>query len=53
MLVPVRQADGSTITLPGIVPKLSRTPGGHHRDAPALGEHTEEVLRALPPDPLS
>jgi formyl-CoA transferase len=47
MLVPVRQADGSTITLPGIVPKLSRTPGGHHRDAPALGEHTAEVLQAL------
>jgi formyl-CoA transferase len=48
MLVPARQADGSTLLLPGIVPKLSRTPGGHHRDAPALGEHTEEVLKALP-----
>jgi formyl-CoA transferase len=49
MLVPVRQVDGSTIMLPGIVPKLSRTPGGHHRDAPALGEHTAEVLQALAP----
>jgi formyl-CoA transferase len=49
MLVPVRQADGSTITLPGIVPKLSRTPGGHRRDAPELGEHTAEVLQALVP----
>ena len=49
MLVPVRQADGSTLTLPGIVPKLSRTPGGHRRDAPALGEHTAEVQQALVP----
>ena len=49
MLVPVRQADGSTLTLPGIVPKLSRTPGGHRRDAPALGEHTAEVQQALGP----
>jgi formyl-CoA transferase len=49
MLVPVPQADGSTLLLPGIVPKLSRTPGSHHRDAPALGEHTAEVLQALGP----
>jgi formyl-CoA transferase len=50
MLVPVRQADGSLLMLPGIVPKLSRTPGGHHRDAPTVGEHTGEVLMSLKPD---
>ena len=47
MLQPVRLADGSTLTLPGIVPKLSRTPGAHRRNAPALGQDTDEVLRAL------
>jgi formyl-CoA transferase len=51
LLVPARQPDGSTLLLPGIVPKLSRTPGGHHRDAPALGEHTAEVLQSLPTAP--
>jgi len=49
MLLPVALADGSTLTVPGIVPKLSRTPGGLHRAAPALGEHTVEVLNQLQP----
>ena len=29
----------------GVPVKLSRTPGDPTRPAPALGEHTEEVLR--------
>jgi len=29
----------------GLPIKLSRTPGDARRPAPALGEHTEEVLR--------
>ena len=34
MLQTVTLEDGSTLTVPGIVPKLSRTPGGHYRNAP-------------------
>jgi formyl-CoA transferase len=33
--------------VPGIVPKLSRTPGGQHRQAPRLGQDSEAVMREL------
>jgi formyl-CoA transferase len=33
--------------VPGIVPKLSLTPGSHRRNAPALGQDTDAVLREL------
>ena len=33
--------------MPGIVPKLSRTPGGHRRNAPALGQDTDAVMREI------
>jgi formyl-CoA transferase len=39
--------DGSKLKLPGIVPKLSETPGETKWIGPALGEHTAEVLSAL------
>jgi formyl-CoA transferase len=39
--------DGSDIDLPNVTPKLSETPGGTRWLGPALGEHTDEVLRAL------
>jgi formyl-CoA transferase len=42
-----RLADGTGIKLPGIVPKLSESPGATHWLGPALGAHTEEVLAAL------
>lgn len=45
MLQEVAMADGTRIAVPGIVPKLSRTPGGQRRNAPALGQDTDEVLR--------
>jgi formyl-CoA transferase len=35
---------GGTIATPGIVPKLSGTPGRVRHAAPALGQHTEDVL---------
>ncbi len=38
--------DGKPLKLPGIVPKLSATPGATRWLGPKLGEHTEEVLRA-------
>jgi formyl-CoA transferase len=47
MLLARPQADGTQVLVPGIVPKLSRTPGGHHRDAPALGQDTDAVLGAM------
>jgi formyl-CoA transferase len=47
MLQEVHMNDGSRLQVPGIVPKLSRTPGGHRRNAPALGEGTAAVLAAL------
>jgi formyl-CoA transferase len=38
--------DGTRVAVPGIVPKLSLTPGTHRRNAPALGQDTREVLQA-------
>ncbi|WP_050464414.1 CaiB/BaiF CoA transferase family protein [Herbaspirillum autotrophicum] len=39
--------DGQRIDLPGVVPKLSATPGKTKWVGPQLGEHTEEILLAL------
>jgi formyl-CoA transferase len=47
MLQQITMADSSSLTVPGIVPKLSVTPGGQHRNAPALGQDTDEVLRGI------
>ena len=47
MLQSLTMADGSSLTVPGIVPKLSITPGGQTRNAPALGQDTDEVLRGI------
>jgi len=44
MLQTVQLPDGSEFAVPGIVPKLSRTPGGQRRNAPALGQDTDAVL---------
>jgi formyl-CoA transferase len=35
---------GGTVAAPGIVPKLSATPGAVRHAAPRLGQHTDEVL---------
>lgn len=40
----VRSADGLDVDVPGVVPKLSATPGRIRFRAPVLGEHTEQVL---------
>lgn len=47
MIVPVTTHDGLTVEVPGIVPKLSRTPGAIQRRGPLLGEDTEAVLSRL------
>ena len=47
MLAQVAMDDGSALTVPGFVPKLSKTPGAHRRNAPALGQDTDAVLREI------
>jgi formyl-CoA transferase len=47
MLQQIRLDDGDLLTVPGVVPKLSRTPGAHQRNAPRLGQDTDEVMREL------
>ena len=47
MLQQLPMSDGSLLTVPGIVPKLSLTPGGQHRLAPSLGQDTDDVLREI------
>lgn len=42
-----RLPDGKPVKLPGIVPKLSDTPGATEWIGPTLGEHTAEILRGL------
>jgi len=39
--------DGTPIEIPGVVPKLSDTPGGTRWLGPGLGAHTEEVLASI------
>ena len=47
MLAEVSMSDGSILKVPGMVPKLSRTPGQHRRNAPSLGQDTDAVLLDL------
>ncbi|HEX6136271.1 MAG TPA: CoA transferase [Casimicrobiaceae bacterium] len=47
MIREIRLADGSRLKVPGVVPKLSATPGGFDGGGPRLGEHTDDVLREI------
>ncbi|WP_186044694.1 CaiB/BaiF CoA transferase family protein [Burkholderia gladioli] len=47
MLIPATLPGGAAVTMPGIVPKLSDTPGAVNWQGPALGEHTADVLAGL------
>ena len=47
MILKTTLPDGSEVDVPGIVPKLSRTPGELDRLAPKLGQHTDEILQEL------
>jgi crotonobetainyl-CoA:carnitine CoA-transferase CaiB-like acyl-CoA transferase len=47
MVVGLEQPGAGDVRLLGVPVKLSRTPGGPAGPGPALGEHTEEVLRSL------
>ena len=47
MFLQARLPDGKPFKMPGIVPKLSETPGSTEWVGPALGEHTDALLTAL------
>jgi len=47
MIEQLHLADGQTLLAPGIVPKLSATPGATAWLGPELGAHTAEVLSEL------
>jgi len=47
MIRQMQLPDGTPMKFPGIVPKLSDTPGDIDWIGPALGEHTDAVLRTL------
>jgi len=43
----IQMHDGSKVDVPGIIPKLSRTPGSIRSLAPNIGENTDEILRGI------
>jgi crotonobetainyl-CoA:carnitine CoA-transferase CaiB-like acyl-CoA transferase len=47
IVVELPDDDLDAIPMHNVVPRLSETPGVIRRPAPALGEHTEELLRGL------
>ena len=47
MILSQKEDDGSELLVPGIVPKLSRTPGAIHRKAPEIGQDNEKVLKDI------
>jgi formyl-CoA transferase len=47
MIDTINMDDGTALSVPGIVPKLSRTPGGHRRNAPRIGQDTDAVLQEM------
>ena len=47
MFLAAKLPDGKPFKMPGIVPKLSETPGGVEWTGPKLGEHNDEVLGRL------
>lgn len=47
MFVTGQLPDGKEFKMPGIVPKLSASPGSTEWTGPALGEHTDELLKQL------
>ncbi|MEY3224549.1 MAG: hypothetical protein RL565_739 [Pseudomonadota bacterium] len=43
----IQMHDGSKLDVPGVIPKLSRTPGSIKNLAPNIGENTDEILRSI------
>jgi crotonobetainyl-CoA:carnitine CoA-transferase CaiB-like acyl-CoA transferase len=47
MILDAQLPGGAAVKMPGIVPKLSETPGTVNWQGPSLGQHTREVLGEL------
>jgi formyl-CoA transferase len=47
MICDITTGDGARMKVPGIVPKLSATPGSIRAAAPDLGQHTDAVLAGM------
>jgi crotonobetainyl-CoA:carnitine CoA-transferase CaiB-like acyl-CoA transferase len=47
MLLNAELPGGATVKMPGIVPKLSETPGSVNWSGPGLGQHTDGILAQL------
>jgi formyl-CoA transferase len=47
MIETIHMKDGSSLKVPGIVPKLSRTPGSIKSLAPEVGEQTDQILQEI------
>jgi crotonobetainyl-CoA:carnitine CoA-transferase CaiB-like acyl-CoA transferase len=47
MIVRLAAGFAADVPMTGVVPRFSRTPGAIRAVGPALGEHTDAVLRAL------
>mgnify|MGYP000591409252 CR=1 FL=1 len=47
MIEQIELDDGTRLDVPGIIPKLSRTPGSHRRNAPTIGQDTDAVLHEI------
>jgi len=45
MLIPVEWPDHGTVHFPGVVPKMSRTPGSVRSHLPEMGEHNVEIFQ--------
>ena len=43
----IQMQDGSRLQVPGILPKLSRTPGSIKTLAPNIGQNTDEILQEI------
>jgi formyl-CoA transferase len=43
----IQMQDGSKLDVPGVIPKLSRTPGSIKTLAPNIGENTDEILKGI------
>jgi len=47
VIVEVPDAEAGSVLMHNVIPRLSETPGKLRRPAPALGEHTRELLKAV------
>ncbi len=43
----IQMNDGSKVDVPGVIPKLSRTPGSIKTLAPDIGQNTDEILKSI------